>query len=182
MKISYRGLKKDLPAVQKEKLDVKLARLAKLLDGPSGEREAHVVITNERRLQNAEITLHYLGHQMVGTGSDADLFLALCKALDKAEKQVTKQRAKWRGKVRPSRAAGANSTEKTEGVAAESASENVSRIYRVNQHEKRKPLTVDEALMQMEDGRNYLVYRDADRDAVSVLVRRKDGHFDLVEA
>ncbi len=177
MKISYRGLKKDLPAVQKEKLDAKLARLAKLLDGPSGEKEARVVVTNERHLQNAEITLHYLGHQMVGIGSDADLFLALSKALDKAEKQVTKQRAKWRGKARPSRAA-ATSTEKPEPTGAE----NVSRIYRVSHHEKRKPLTVDEALMQMEDGRNYLVYRDADRDAVSVLLRRKDGHFDLVEA
>ena len=60
-----------------------------------------VVVTSERHLHNAEITLHYLGHQMVGLGSDADLFLSLCKALDKAGKQVTKQRAKWRGKVRP---------------------------------------------------------------------------------
>jgi putative sigma-54 modulation protein len=177
MKISYRGLKKDLLAVQKEKLDVKLTKLAKLLDGPSGEREAHVVVTNERHLHNAEITLHYLGHQMVGFGSDADLFLALCKALDKAEKQVTKQRARWRGKARPSRAA-ASTAEKLEPAGAD----NVSRIYRVHQHERRKPLTVDEALMQMEDGRSYLVYRDADRDAVSVLLRRKDGHFDLVEA
>ena len=182
MKISYRGLKKDLPAVQKEKLDLKLTKLAKLLDGPSGEREAHVVITNERHLQNAEITLLYLGHQMVGVGSDADLFLALCKALDKAGKQVTKQRAKWRGKVRPSRAAAAKSTEKPDTGASENVTENGFRIYRVNHHEKRKPLTVDEALLQMEDGRSYLVYRDADRDAVSVLLRRKDGHFDLVEA
>lgn len=175
MKTSYRGLK-DLPAAQKEKFEIKLAKLAKLLDGPSGEREAHVVVTNERHLHNAEITLHYLGHQMVGTGADADLFLALSKALDKAEKQVTKQRAKWRGKLRPSRATAP--AEKAEPVAAE----NVSRIYRVNQHEKRKPLTVDEALLEMEDGRSYLVYRDADRDSVSVLLRRKDGHFDLVEA
>ena len=44
------------------------------------------------------------------------------------------------------------------------------------------PLTVDEALIEMEDGRSYLVYRDSDRDGVSVLLRRKDGHFDLVEA
>lgn len=181
MKISYRGLKKDLPAVQKEKFDVKLAKLAKLLDGPSGEKEAHVVVTNERHLHNAEITLNYLGIQMVGLGSDADLFLALCKALEKAEKQVTKQRAKWRGKVRPSRAA-AKPAGQPDAVVSESSSERVSRIYRVNQHEKRKPLTVDEALLEMEDGRNYLVYRDADRDAVSVLLRRKDGHFDLVEA
>lgn len=181
MKISYRGLKKDLPAAQKEKLDVKLAKLAKLLDGPSGEKEAHVAVTNERHLHNAEITLNYHGIQMVGLGSDADLFLALCKALEKTEKQVTKHRAKWREKTRPSRA-GAKPAEATPAaVVSESSSEKVSRIYRVNHHEKRKPLTVDEALLEMEDGRNYLVYRDADRDAVSVLLRRKDGHFDLVE-
>jgi putative sigma-54 modulation protein len=55
------------------------------------------------------------------------------------------------------------------------------RIYRVN-HQRRKPMTLDEALMEMEKERDYLVYRDAETDRVSVLVRRRDGHFDLVEA
>jgi len=178
MKISYRGMKKDLPAVQQEKLDAKLGKLSRLLDGPAGEKEAHVVVTSERHLHNAEITLHYYGHQMVGIGSDAELFMALSKALDKAEKQVTKQRAKWREKARKGGGAEAKSAEK----ADLGAPENVARIYRVNHHEKRKPLTIDEALLQMEDGRSYLVYRDAERDSVSVLLRRKDGHFDLVES
>ena len=43
-------------------------------------------------------------------------------------------------------------------------------------------MTLDEALMQMDKKRDYLVYRDAETDRVSVLVRRRDGHFDLVEA
>ena len=34
----------------------------------------------------------------------------------------------------------------------------------------------------MEKDRSYLVYRDAETERVSVLVRRVDGHFDLVEA
>jgi putative sigma-54 modulation protein len=178
MKISYRGMKKGLPAPQQEKFDIKLGKLSKLLDGPAGEKEAHVVVTTERHLNNAEITLHYLGHQMVGNGSDADLFMALSKAVDKAEKQVSKQRAKWQGKGRKSRGPSPQTEEKPEAGGAE----NFARIYRVNQHEKRKPLTIDEALLQMEDGRSYLVYRDSDRDSVSVLLRRKDGHFDLVEA
>jgi len=29
---------------------------------------------------------------------------------------------------------------------------------------------------------NYFVYRDFDRDCVSVLVRRPDGNFDLIES
>lgn len=177
MKISYRGMKKGLPAMQQEKLDAKLGKLSKMLDGPAGEKEAHVVVTAERHLSNAEITLHYLGHQMVGIGSDADLFTALAKAVDKAEKQVAKLRAKWRTKSRK----GKNPAGAAERVEAAGA-DGVARIYRVNHHEKRKPLTIDEALLQMEDGRSYLVYRDSERDAVSVLLRRKDGHFDLVEA
>jgi putative sigma-54 modulation protein len=54
------------------------------------------------------------------------------------------------------------------------------RIYHVNQ-QKRKPMTLDEAVIQMDNKRDYLVYRDAQTDRVSVLVRRRDGHFDLVE-
>jgi hypothetical protein len=34
----------------------------------------------------------------------------------------------------------------------------------------------------MEKDRDYLVYRDAETDRVCVLVRRRDGHYDLVEA
>ena len=36
--------------------------------------------------------------------------------------------------------------------------------------------------VEMERGRDYLVYRDAETDRLAVLVRRRDGHFDLVEA
>jgi putative sigma-54 modulation protein len=34
----------------------------------------------------------------------------------------------------------------------------------------------------MDQSRDYLVYRDSETDRVSVLLRRRDGHFDLVEA
>ena len=53
-------------------------------------------------------------------------------------------------------------------------------IYHVDQHKKSKPMTLDEALIEVEN-RDYLVYRDAGSDQISVLVRRRDGHFDLVE-
>jgi hypothetical protein len=47
-------------------------------------------------------------------------------------------------------------------------------------------MTLDEAILEMDETRDYLVYRDADRDAqrqgLSILVRRRDGHFDLIES
>ena len=41
-------------------------------------------------------------------------------------------------------------------------------------------MTLDEAILEMEKDRDYLVYRDAGNDR-SVLMRRRDGHFDLIE-
>jgi hypothetical protein len=34
----------------------------------------------------------------------------------------------------------------------------------------------------MEKDRDYLVYRDAGTDRVAVLMRRRDGDFDLIQA
>ena len=56
------------------------------------------------------------------------------------------------------------------------------RVFRVNHNGRRKPITLDEALLLMDKDRDYLVYRDAERESVSILVRRRDGHFDLIEA
>ncbi|MBM3775888.1 MAG: hypothetical protein FJW37_12110, partial [Acidobacteria bacterium] len=55
------------------------------------------------------------------------------------------------------------------------------RVFRVNSHPDRKPMTLDEALLEMESGRHYLVFQDAGTERLNVLLRRPDGHFDLVE-
>ena len=95
MKITYRGMPHVLPPKIQQKLDAKFAKLAKLLDG-RGEREAHVMVTQERRMCCAEVTLQFHDHKLVGKGSDADLFTSLSMALEKLDAQAVKQRAKWR--------------------------------------------------------------------------------------
>src|ERR1700730_10120676 len=95
MKVSYRGIPKELPSKLQEKLDAKFSKLSKLLE-QRGEKEAHVIVTTERHLHNAEITLQFYDHQLVGVGSNGDLFAAITTALEKLEKQAVKQRTKWR--------------------------------------------------------------------------------------
>ena len=48
MKVTYKGKLDALIPVQRKKLDAKLAKLGKLVDGKE-EREAHVVLTSERK-------------------------------------------------------------------------------------------------------------------------------------
>lgn len=179
MKVSYRGVQRELPPKMQEKLEAKFGKLSKLLER-RGEKEAHVVITTERHLHKAEITVQFYDHQLVGLGADPDLFTAMSEAIDRLEKQAVKTRAKWREKRRE---------DEPESAAEEEAETTVTqdqqevRIFRVNHHERRKPMTLEEALLEFDHTeRDYLVYRDAERECVSVLVRRRDGNFDLIES
>jgi hypothetical protein len=43
-------------------------------------------------------------------------------------------------------------------------------------------MTLEEALLVLDDKRDYVVYQDSDTERTSVLVRRRDGHFDLIES
>jgi len=202
MKVSYTGIKSGLPAKLQEKLDTKFVRLSKLVDG-RGEKQAHVVVTSERYLHKAEITLHVHNHQLVGIGSDSDVFKAISAALERVEKQASKEGAKWRGimhrsesikvvgakevqadaskraaqrKIAPGKAAAGNN-----GQARRTAAGAETRVFRPNRHERGKPITLEEALLEMEDGRDYVAYRDAEKQVVCMLIRRRDGHYDLIE-
>ena len=178
MKITYTGRQVELAPAQLKKLEARFAKVGKLLDGRR-ECEAHVILSLERRLHHAEVTINYYHHQLVGLGSNSDLFTAIHSAVEKLEKQVVKTRTKWRDTKRtPRKTVAAAVTARPE---PEAEPENERRVYRVNHRPARKPMTLDEALLEMDKNRDYLVYRDAESDRVAVLVRRRDGHFDLVE-
>ena len=186
MKVLYTGIHQALPPKIQAKLDAKFAKLAKLLDG-RGEREAHVIVTQERHLCRAEVTLQFYNHKLVSVGSDTDLFTALSATLDKLDKQAVKLRSKWREKTRHKESArmpakNRLAKEPAEPAPAETGGANAKRVFRVNHSVGRKPITLDEAVMEMEKDRDYLVYRDTEREGLSVLVRRRDGHFDLIES
>jgi len=178
MKITYTGRQVELKPAQLKKLETQFSKTGKLLGGRR-ECETHVILSTERHLHNAEATVTYYGHQLVGVGSDPDLFTAIHSAAEKLAKQAVKARTKWRDTKRVPREAQAEPA--PEPTAAEQEPQPEQRVYRVNHHEKRKPMTLDEAILAMDKTRDYLVYRDAETDRISVLLRRRDGHFDLVE-
>jgi ribosome hibernation promoting factor len=181
MKLIYTGRQVELAPAQLKKIEAQVAKVGKLLDGKE-EREAHVILSQERHLQQVEITVNYHNHPLVGIGSSTDLFTAIHAAVDKLEKQALKVRTKWRDTKRVPHKA--TETPAAAGPASEPETEpeGEKKIFRVNHHQKRKPMTLDEALLEMEKDRDYLVYRDSETERVSILVRRRDGHFDLVEA
>jgi putative sigma-54 modulation protein len=196
MKISYTGKSEEIPARQRTKLEGRLQKLSKVLE-QRGEKEAHVVLTQQRFLHKVEITINAWDHALVGIATDGDIAVAAHEAFDRLEKQLLKLRARWRDtrRVRDKEADGEKASAVLQAVAPVSArSRKVKpastgakkaarkQVFRVNPGDGSKPMTLEEAMLEIEAAQDYLVYRDAQTDRVTVLMRRSDGHFDLIES
>ena len=125
MKVTYTGRQVDLSPAQSGKLTAEFGKVGKLLDNRKGEAEAHVVLSHERHLNNVEITVAWHNHELIGEGSDTDLFSAIHAAVGKLEKQALRVRGKWRDSKRTPRKEADASREAREsqtGKAGESSS------------------------------------------------------------
>ncbi len=195
MKLIVSGKTKDFTPELEKKFTAKISKLSKFIER-RGEREAHVTHQLERRMHKVEVTVNFYDHALVGQGSDADLDIALCGAVEKLEKQIVKLKTRWRDTHRDAK--GVRSTKeswdespaetlpsKAPLIQAIRKNGEISRpkVFRVNYSEGRKPMTLQEAILEMQrDHDDYVVYRDAGRNCMSVLVRRPDGNFDLIES
>ena len=188
MNVTYTGRSGVLPQEQQKKLDARFAKLSKLVERKEGDKGAHVAITTERHLTNAEISMNFHDHGLTGIGSGPDYFTALSTALDKLEKQALKVNTKFRDTKRGPKDKSLDGVVVPAAVKAEALasaalekSKSKAQVFRVNHQRGRKPMTLEEAMLAI-DGEDYMVYHDADQGCVSVLIRRRDGNFDLVES
>lgn len=191
MKLIYSGKTKEFTPELQEKFEGKLAKLSKFIE-QRGEREAHVTHCMERHLHKVEVIVNFYDHSLVAEGADSDLDAALCQALEKLENKVVKLRGRWRDTHRDSKSVRSSKEnwdrEPAAAPAVAVAPTSVNgrakkpKIFRVDYNDGRKPMTLEEALLEMEQQTDYVVYRDAGKDCVSVLVRRSDGNYDLIES
>jgi putative sigma-54 modulation protein len=194
MKVTYSGKTKDFTPQVEKKVEAKLAKLGKLIE-QRGEKAAQVLHRQERHLHKVEIKTNFYDHSLLGKGMDADLMTAICEAIEKLEKQTVKVRNRWRDTHRD---AGGLRTQAEGAPAGPRISQTPAapkklakqvdgkvlqpRVFRVLPDGDAKPMTLEEAILVMQADVDYLVYRDLDRSGLSVLFRRRDGHFDLIEA
>jgi putative sigma-54 modulation protein len=202
MKITFTGKQDKLNPSEERKLAMAFAKLSKILER-RGEKGAQVILSAERHLKVAEVRVNFYDHTLVAFGSGSSQFMAMMDAVEKVEKQALKNRGKWRDTKRatPSRAAksgaevveapsapepsaGGKAARKAAKHAAKEAAKSPkpARVVKAGTRGHGKPMTAEEAMMAFDDGQDYIVYRDTDSDKLSVLIRRRDGRVDLVEA
>ena len=181
MNIHYTGRQVELSEAQKKKLEGKLQKIQKIL-GNRHEPEVHVILSLERRLHHAEVTLNFRHHTMVVECSGADLPTVVQEAAEKLEKRILRNKDKWREQTRRGKSLRDIAAEDGNAAVKEDRGAAGPRLFRHAQPAA-KPLTIEEAILEMEQpDRDYVFYCDADKGRPAVLFRRRDGNLQLVEA
>jgi len=159
----------------------KIARAAKFFDGMAS---ADVEVTEERNPRIAderfrvEITASAAGNvvRVAGAASTPEA------ALDETAERFGQQMKKLKGRLitRSRRADNKYLNEQVESVE-DSHEPDEPEIVKVKQFVM-KPMTPEEAALQMETlGHDFFFFQSADSDLPSVLYRRRDGAYGLIE-
>jgi putative sigma-54 modulation protein len=165
----------------------KVDRVNKYLDRAG---DAHVVLSLERHLHHADITIHSGGWVLRGREKSEDMYASIDLAMDKIERQLRRYKERLKhhhGRERVHhRQDLLNQVRVRYDVVSvpEPEKESVEgpRIIRTNEFLAR-PMNVDEAVMQMDLMNNdFIVFSNAATREINVVYRRKDGHYGLIEA
>jgi putative sigma-54 modulation protein len=141
---------------------------------------AHVIIKVEKNRQIGEILVHWRDHTLTATDTNADMYLALTRAIAKIEKQAIKLRKKIIDRKQGAKRTSAVAPQ-PDGQQLLDAAPPMPRIINARRYAV-KPMTAEEAAMRLTgESDQFVVFRDADTNRVGVLYKRKDGNFGLIE-
>ena len=150
-------------------------KLGKLEKYFTPETEAHVTMIVEKDRQRVEVTIPLKGQIIRAEEESTDMYASI----DMVEEVIERQILKYKNKIiEKKRGGGLDPVFMEEDVPGEDEIV-ITRVKRFSV----KPMDPEEACIQMELlGHDFFVFRDAQTDDVSVVYKRKDGTYGLIEA
>ena len=176
MKISVTFRNTEGENWHKEYVDDRLRKMKKYIDRPV---EAHVVLSVEKFRNVAEVNLMADGLNVNAKEESKDMHLAIDNAIEKIERQLKKHKEKIRGhKTNLTRSEGITSISSFSEEMEDTSETKVVETRKV----VLKPMSLDEAMMEIETSKNrFIIYRDSFTENVSLIYRREDGLYTLIE-
>jgi len=141
----------------------------------------HFILEVDKYRHIAEVVLHCGSHIVIEARDvEEDLYAAIDKVVDKAGRQMQK----YKTRIKNHRPRKGEAFHLDEHVLTHDLHEDegTHQVVRTEQFAV-KPMSVDEAVLQMElaEHRHFLVFFNADASKINVLYRRKSGDFGLIQ-
>jgi|SRR4030095_7748819 putative sigma-54 modulation protein len=176
MKFEYTGRHVDVSPAIRRHVEDHFKKLDHIFNDST--LNTHVIIDVEKNRQIGEIVVTWRDYKLTAKDTNADMYMALTRAMAKIEKQAVKlkkkiidrkQSARSTARIAPQPDGHLEATPRPPRVIA-------ARRYSV------KPMTVEEAALKLSGEQDqFLLFRDADTERLGVLYKRKDGNYGLIE-
>ena len=174
MEIIIRGDKIEVTKAMKDYIKEKLKRLDKYLENSDAVRASVVVRVSSHR-QTVEITIPLHNFIIRSEETQEDFYAAVDKAIDVMERQIRKNKTRLKSREDKTRI-----DFKMIDLTDIEYEEKEDKIIKRKQVEV-KPMDEEEALLQIDLlNHDFFVFKNIDEDCVSVLYKRKDGKFGII--
>lgn len=174
MKITLRGKNIEITEAIEEKVSEKLSKLDKYFI-VSENVEAKVLVRTYPYGQKIEVTIPTEYVLLRAEVVNQDLYNAIDLVIDKLEGQIRKYKTRLNRKSKDNKLA-------FNLASIEPLEDEEEDVLVKTKTITPKPMDMEEAIMQMElIGHSFFVYRDTETDAISIVYRRNDGDYGLIE-
>lgn len=174
MKITLRGKNIEITDAIEKKVGDKLSKLDKYFI-VSENVEAKVLVRTYPYGQKIEVTIPTEYVLLRAEVVEDDLYNAIDLVIDKLEGQIRKYKTRLNRKSKDNKLA-------FNIASIEPLEEEEEDVLVKTKTINPKPMDMEEAIMQMElIGHSFFVYRDTETDSISIVYRRNDGDYGLIE-
>ncbi|MFP4497151.1 MAG: ribosome hibernation-promoting factor, HPF/YfiA family [Vulcanimicrobiota bacterium] len=141
-----------------------------------------VTLSTERNWHIVDVTVFGNGFVLRGEERTNDMYASIDKVLDKLEKQVKKEKGKYKSRMSKARKMAEAEFFQVESPRGEEQDNNLETILESPQviltpMMSQKPMTLEEAIKEIESlGFSFFVFKNAETDVLNVLYRRKVGY------
>jgi len=178
MKFEYTGRHVDVSPAIRRHVEEHFKKLDHIFNGDS-TLSTHVVIDVEKNRQIGEIIVYWRDHTLTAKDTNADMYMALTRAMAKIETQAVKLKKKLIDRTQKRGKSASRVAPQPDGQLE--ATPRPPRIIPARRYSV-KPMTAEEAALRLSDEADqFLLFRDADTSRLGVIYKRKDGNYGLIE-
>ncbi len=175
MEILIRGDKIKVTEAIKNYIEGKISKLDKYFDNSSSIKASAIIRVKDNN-QIIEITIPTNKFTLRAEEKNNDLYAAIDLVIDKLERQIRKNKTRIKNRYKKD-----EPIEFVFDFNLPEDTENNNLIVKRKQLDI-KPMSEEEAILQMElIDHDFFVFKNAGADCTSVLYKRKDGNYGIID-
>lgn len=174
MKILIKGKNIQVTPALREYVEKRVGKITKYFEGEL--KDATVTLIVEKDMQRVEVTIPLNGYILRGEEQTMDMYTSIDNVVEKLERQVRKYKTRMNKQIK-----NLSVLDLIPDTNKNIRDEEEPRIVKTKRFAV-KPMAVEEAVLQMDLlGHNFFVFLDATTEEVTVVYKRNDGNYGLIE-